>query len=157
MRTVIQRVRRASVSVDERLHASIGHGLLVLVGITHDDGPDDADWMAYRIAHLRIFNDAAGVMNLSVKQVNGSLLVVSQFTLHATLRKGHRPSYNLAAPAQHAVPLYEQFLQQLRHHAAQPVQAGVFGANMQVELINDGPVTIILDSKLRGRNVQDNN
>ncbi|MCS6916754.1 MAG: D-aminoacyl-tRNA deacylase [Chitinophagales bacterium] len=150
MRAVIQRVLRASVSVDQQVHAAIGPGLLVLVGITHDDDEADADWLAYRIAHLRIFSDEQGLMNLSVQQVNGQLLVVSQFTLHATLRKGHRPSYSLAAPAAAAIPRYELFLSRLEAHAARPVARGVFGANMQVELINDGPVTILLDSKQRG-------
>ncbi|MCS6991946.1 MAG: D-aminoacyl-tRNA deacylase [Chitinophagales bacterium] len=147
MRVVIQRVSRASVSIEGKKHATIGRGLLVLVGITHDDNEHDADRLAYRITHLRIFNDSEGLMNLSVVQVSGELLVVSQFTLHATLRKGHRPSYALAAPSSQAMPLYEKFLERLQHHCPQPVRSGIFGAYMQVELVNDGPVTIILDSK----------
>jgi len=149
MRAVIQRVSRASVTIDQAECASIRTGLLVLVGIEEVDGDDDVDWLAAKIARLRVFNDAAGVMNLSVKDVGAELLVVSQFTLHASTKKGNRPSYIRAARPEVAVPIYENFLSVLERETDLPVQRGRFGADMKVALINDGPVTILLDTKNR--------
>jgi len=147
MRIVIQRVSRASVNIDNKIHSSIGNGLLILLGIEHQDGDEDIEWLCGKIAQLRIFDDEKGVMNLSVCDVKASCLVVSQFTLHASTKKGNRPSYIRAAKADIAVPLYEKFIRSLERHIQTPVKSGVFGADMQVELLNDGPVTIIIDSK----------
>lgn len=149
MRVLIQRVSRASVSIEGRPHCSIGRGLLILVGVADTDTPEDCDWLAAKIAALRIFDDAVGVMNLDVKQVDGDALVVSQFTLHASTRKGNRPSYIRAAKENVAVPLYENFIRSLEQAMGKAVATGVFGADMQVELVNDGPVTIWIDSKNR--------
>jgi len=146
MRAVVQRVRRASVVIDGETVAAIERGLLVLLGVAVTDTPDDVRWLAEKIAYLRIFNDAAGKMNLGMADVGGSLLVVSQFTLYGDCRKGRRPSFIAAAPPEIAVPLYEEFVNALRSFGL-PVQTGRFGAMMQVELINDGPVTLILDTK----------
>ena len=149
MRVVIQRVSRASVTIDMVVHSSIENGLLVLVGIEEADAVADAQWLAGKIVNLRIFNDAAGVMNESVKEKNGEILVVSQFTLHASTKKGNRPSYIRAAKHSHAIPLYEQFVQLLSMELGREVRTGVFAADMKVELVNDGPVTIWMDSKGR--------
>lgn len=149
MRTVIQRVSRASVAIDGQVSSAIGPGLLILVGIEGEDQLEDIQWLANKIVGLRIFNDAEGRMNLSVKDVDGELLVVSQFTLHASTRKGFRPSYIKAARPEFAIPLYERFLDQLTVALGKRAGAGVFGADMKVELVNDGPVTICVDSKNR--------
>jgi D-tyrosyl-tRNA(Tyr) deacylase len=149
MRAVIQRVSRASVTIEGTERAAIGKGLLVLVGIEENDGAEDIEWMAGKIARLRVFNDASGVMNLSVQDVTGELLVVSQFTLHASTKKGNRPSYIRAARPEIAVPIYENFLRALEHEIARSIQSGSFGADMKVTLVNDGPVTIWMDTKNR--------
>ncbi|HNZ80918.1 MAG: D-tyrosyl-tRNA(Tyr) deacylase [Bacteroidales bacterium] len=149
MKTVVQRVRRASVSVNKQLCGSIDKGLLVLIGIEDNDGPDDLIWMAEKICHLRIFNDEKGVMNLSIMQDGGRLLVVSQFTLCANTQKGHRPSYIKAAKPEKAKAMYEDFCSFCEKILNKKTEQGVFGAHMLVELINDGPVTILLDSKNR--------
>jgi len=147
MRTVIQRVSRASVSINGKLKASIGTGLLVLLGIEDADKQEDIDFLTKKITNLRIFNDANGVMNCSVLEVGGEILCVSQFTLHASTKKGNRPSYIRAAKPDFAIPMYEMFCTELSNALGKPVQTGEFGADMQVELMNDGPVTIIIDSK----------
>ncbi|MBQ8649892.1 MAG: D-tyrosyl-tRNA(Tyr) deacylase [Flavobacteriales bacterium] len=149
MRAVIQRVRKASVIADGTLTASIGTGLLVLVGIVDSDTEKDADYLAGKISRMRIFDDEAGVMNRSVIDVDGDITIVSQFTLHALTARGNRPSYIRAAHRDVAIPLYEYFLKAVEREAARKVSAGIFGADMQVELINDGPVTIIIDSQNR--------
>lgn len=146
MRAVVQRVRRAAVVIEGESVAAIERGLLVLLGVAATDTPADVQWLAEKTAHLRIFNDAAGKMNLSVADAGGALLVVSQFTLHGDCRKGRRPSFIAAAPPEVAVPLYEAFVNALRALGL-PVQTGRFGAMMQVELVNDGPVTLLLDTK----------
>ena len=147
MRVVIQRVTEASVSIDGKVKSSIGNGLLVLVGIEDADTRDDAAWLAKKIAQLRIFDDENGVMNRSVQEINGEILVVSQFTLFAATRKGNRPSYIRASKGEYAIPLYETFCRMVSEEIARPVQTGVFGANMQVTLQNGGPVTIWIDTK----------
>ena len=147
MRVVIQRVLEASVSISGAVTAAIGPGLLVLLGICEEDGTDDIDWLVRKIAGLRIFDDEAGVMNRSVCEVSGDVLVVSQFTLLASTRKGNRPSYIRAARPEVAIPLYEQFCASLEAALGRPVPTGTFGADMQVALVNDGPVTICIDTK----------
>lgn len=147
MRVVIQRVNSASVSIAGALHASIEKGLLVLVGMEEADGQEDIDWLCKKIADLRIFGDTEGKMNLSIKDVRGQALVVSQFTLHASTKKGNRPSYIRAARPETAIPIYERFLTELSQALGNVVKTGVFGADMQVALVNDGPVTIYIDSK----------
>lgn len=147
MRILIQRVRRAQVGIGGRVRSSIGPGLLVLVGIGPDDGEDDVRYLCEKLAKLRIFDDEAGVMNRSVVDAGGDVLVVSQFTLYASTRKGNRPSYVRAAGPEVAVPLYERFVAVAGELLGRPVRTGVFGADMQVELVNDGPVTIWIDSK----------
>ncbi len=147
MRVVIQRVAHASVAIDGQVHAAIGQGLLILLGIEHEDTAEDADWLAKKISALRIFNDEQGLMNLAINDMRGEFLVVSQFTLHASTKKGNRPSFIRAARPEHAVPLYEYFASTLQQVAGLPVQTGVFGADMKVALLNDGPVTIYMDSK----------
>ena len=149
MRAVIQRVSQASVMVEQTECGAIDAGLLVLVGIEENDGGEDIEWLAGKIARLRVFNDTSGVMNLSVQDIGGELLVVSQFTLHASTKKGNRPSYIQAARPETAVPLYENFLHALERETALPVQSGRFGADMKVALVNDGPVTIWMDTKNR--------
>ena len=149
MRVVIQRVAHAKVCIDGEVHSQIGNGLLVLLGIQPTDGQDDIDYLVQKITHLRIFDDTAGVMNLSVRDVEGEGLVVSQFTLMASTRKGNRPSYIHAAPPAVAEPLYEDFVEQLSTAMEKRVQTGRFGADMQVSLLNDGPVTICIDSRHR--------
>lgn len=147
MRVLIQRVREASVTIDGHRKAAIGQGLLVLVGIEAADAEEDIVWLTGKIVKLRLFDDAAGVMNLDVRQVGGSILAVSQFTLHASTRKGNRPSYIRAAPEAVSRPLYERFTQALSEALGAPVATGEFGADMQVALVNDGPVTIWIDSR----------
>lgn len=149
MRLVIQRVSEASVTVDGECISSIGRGLLVLVGVENGDTEQDAAWLAAKTAALRIFDDEEGVMNRSVVDADGGLLAVSQFTLTASTRKGNRPSYIRAAGHGLAVPLYERFCQLLSEAAGRPVQRGMFGADMKVRLLNDGPVTILIDSRLK--------
>ncbi len=149
MIAVIQRVSSASVQVNNASIASINKGLLVLVGIEEADGAEDIDWLAKKIVNLRIFNDAAGIMNVSVKDAEGNIIVVSQFTLHASTKKGNRPSYIKAAKPEHAIPCYEGFVKALSAELGKPVQTGIFGADMKVHLVNDGPVTIIIDTKNR--------
>jgi D-tyrosyl-tRNA(Tyr) deacylase len=149
MRAVVQRVSAASVRVEGRTIGRIGRGLLVLVGIGSADLEQDGAWLAGKLAKLRIFADSSGQMNLSVSDVGGDVLVVSQFTLHASTAKGTRPSFNAAAPPALAKTLYESFVTQMTAAVGRPVQTGEFGAMMQVELVNDGPVTLILDSKMR--------
>ena len=149
MKAVIQRVSQASVSIDNKIVAQINSGLLVLVGIEDADNQEDMGWLVSKIVNLRIFNDANQVMNLSVKEINGEIIVVSQFTLHAAIKKGNRPSYIKASKPEIAIPLYEKFVQQMENEIGKKVQTGVFGADMKVSLINDGPVTIIIDSKNR--------
>ena len=149
MRLVIQRVLRASVSVEGGIVSEIGKGLMILVGMEKGDTAEDAAWLASKAARLRIFDDADGVMNLGVIDVGGGILAVSQFTLTASTRKGNRPSYIRAAGHETAVPLYEAFCRMLSEESGIEVCKGIFGADMQVELVNDGPVTIIIDSRLR--------
>jgi D-tyrosyl-tRNA(Tyr) deacylase len=149
MRAVLQRVTQASVTIEGEKVANIGTGLLVLIGIEDADTHEDIQWLTAKIARLRIFSDAGGVMNLSVQEIDGDIIVVSQFTLHALTKKGNRPSYIKAARPEVAVPLYETFVQHMQAELGKPVQTGRFGADMQVALINDGPVTIIIDSKNR--------
>ena len=149
MRVVIQRVAHAKVCIDGEVHSQIGNGLLVLLGIQPTDEQDDIDYLVQKITHLRIFDDTAGVMNLGVRDVEGEVLVVSQFTLMASTRKGNRPSYIHAAPPAVAEPLYEAFVEQLSTAMEKRVQTGRFGADMQVSLLNDGPVTICIDSRHR--------
>ena len=147
MRLIIQRVKHANVTIDGKIHSSIEKGLLILLGIETEDNQEDIDWLCGKVARLRIFDDACGQMNVSVCNVGGSCLVVSQFTLHASTKKGNRPSYIRAASPEIAIPLYEKFIETLIRTTQLPVKTGVFGANMQVELVNDGPVTIMVDSK----------
>lgn len=149
MRVVIQRVSEASVIVDGKCISSIGKGLLILVGVENGDTESDAEWLASKTAGLRIFDDSDGVMNLSVKDIGGELLAVSQFTLTASTRKGNRPSYIRAAGHELAVPMYEKYCGLLSEAAARPVLKGIFGADMKVSLINDGPVTIIMDTRIK--------
>ncbi|WP_324721659.1 D-aminoacyl-tRNA deacylase [Salinimicrobium sp. HB62] len=147
MRVVIQRVSRASVTIEGFKKAEIGWGLLILLGIEDADGDEDILWLCRKIANMRIFNDSNGVMNQSLLDQDGDAIVVSQFTLHASTKKGNRPSYIEAAKPEVAIPLYEKFVRQLEAEIGKPVGTGEFGADMKVELLNDGPVTIILDSK----------
>lgn len=147
MRTVIQRSKAASVTVDEKVIGAISHGLVVLVGIAPTDTKEDVDWMAEKIAHLRIFSDEEGKMNLSVLDRGGEILVVSQFTLYGDCRKGRRPNFTGAARPEHAIPLYEYFCMRLRELGVSSVETGSFGAMMEVQLCNDGPVTLVIDSK----------
>ena len=147
MRTVLQRVSKASVTVDGKVISSIKNGLLVLLGIEDADTQEDIDWLTSKIVNLRIFNDENDVMNCSVQDVNGDIIVVSQFTLHAQTKKGNRPSYIKAAKPDFAVPMYEKFVQVLERKLGRKVGTGVFGADVKVELLNDGPVTISIDTK----------
>ena len=149
MRAVIQRVSRASVTIEEIVRSAIGNGLLVLLGIEDADTIEDIEWLCGKIVNLRIFNDAGGVMNLSVKDTGGEILLVSQFTLHASTKKGNRPSYIRASKPDIAIPLYEQTIQSLTTQLGKPIGTGEFGADMKVELLNDGPVTILFDTKSR--------
>lgn len=149
MRIVIQRVREASVEVNSELVSSVNKGLLIFLGIETDDDKKDADWLTAKIAGLRIFEDENNLMNFSVKDIKGEILLISQFTLMASSRKGNRPSFIRAARPEMAVPLYEYFIQVLENQFNIPTKTGVFGADMKVKLLNDGPVTIIIDSKLK--------
>lgn len=149
MRIVIQRVLNASVSINGKLHSSINNGLMILVGVAEGDTEQDMEWLAAKAANMRIFDDENGVMNRSVIDVCGEVLAVSQFTLNASTKKGNRPSYIHAAGHDLAVPLYEKFCERMQELVGREVKRGVFGADMQVSLINDGPVTIIVDSKLK--------
>lgn len=149
MRLVIQRVSEASVTVEGSVTGRIGPGLLILCGIEHDDTAEDIAWLVPKVAQMRIFGDADGKMNLSVKDIGGGLLVVSQFTLHASTKKGNRPSFIRAARPEQAIPLYEQFMTALEAETGTQVERGIFGADMKVALLNDGPVTIVIDSKAR--------
>ena len=147
MRALIQRTQRASVTISEKLHSSIGKGLLILLGIEEADTQEDIDYLVGKISRLRIFDDENGVMNLDITQVGGEAMVVSQFTLHASTKKGNRPSYIRSAPEAISRPLYEQFVARVEAELGRKVPTGVFGADMQVSLVNDGPVTIWIDSK----------
>jgi D-tyrosyl-tRNA(Tyr) deacylase len=147
MRVVIQRVQKASVEIQGQIVGEINQGLLLLLGIETEDNKGDADYLVQKISNLRIFSDADGKMNLSIQDVGGQILVVSQFTLHAATRKGNRPSYIRAARPEQAIPIYEYFLSELQKTSPSIIQTGQFGADMQVALVNDGPVTIIMDSK----------
>tara|TARA_R110002050_G_scaffold94765_3_gene197344 strand:- start:79305 stop:79757 length:453 start_codon:yes stop_codon:yes gene_type:complete len=147
MRTIIQRVSKASVTINDEKVAAISNGLLILLGIINEDTQEDIIWLSNKIINLRIFGDKNGVMNKSLKDVNGDAIVVSQFTLHASTKKGNRPSYIEAAKPDIAIPLYEAFVKQMELDFGKSIQTGQFGADMKVELINDGPVTIIIDSK----------
>ena len=147
MKVVIQRVNEASVSIDGQIAGSIQKGLMVLLGIETADTMEDVDWLSNKIVQMRIFDDAEGVMNLSVKELGGNILLVSQFTLHASTKKGNRPSYIAAAKHDISVPLYEAMIKKLSADMGTPIQTGVFGADMKVALVNNGPVTIIVDSK----------
>lgn len=147
MRIVVQRVAKASVTIGGELRSEIGKGMLVLVGVEDADGAEDVEWLCSKLSKLRIFEDDKAAMNLDISSVEGSFLVVSQFTLFAMTKKGNRPSFIRAARPEHAVPLYEMFLQRLAELSGRPVRCGEFGADMKVELLNDGPVTIIIDSK----------
>lgn len=147
MKAVIQRVLQSSVTIDQKIVAQIDRGLLVLIGIEDSDTKEDIDWLTSKIANLRIFADEQNVMNLSLKDVQGEMIVVSQFTLHALTKKGNRPSYIKASKPEIAIPLYESFVQQMEIELGKKIQTGQFGADMKVALINDGPVTIIIDTK----------
>ncbi len=147
MRSVIQRVTEASVEINGTIKGKIGNGLLILLGIEESDNDDDIKWLCGKISRLRIFNDNEGVMNLSVADISGETLVISQFTLHASTKKGNRPSYIRAAKPEIAIPLYNKFILQLEAVLGKPVESGDFGAYMKVSLLNDGPVTIIIDTK----------
>ena len=147
MRAVLQRVTSAKVTANKTHEASIGHGLMVLLGISQSDTAEDLDWLINKIINMRIFNDEAALMNKSVMDVAGEMLVISQFTLYAQTKKGNRPSYIQAAGHEIAIPLYTLFLQKAEQLMGKPVQSGIFGSDMQIDLTNDGPVTIIIDSK----------
>lgn len=147
MRSVIQRVTHASISIEGSGRSSIGRGLLVLIGIEDGDGPEDMEWLSRKMINLRIFDDEAGVMNLSLADTGGELMLVSQFTLFASTKKGNRPSYIRASKPEIAIPLYEAMVQQLEKDLGRKIQTGIFAADMKIELLNDGPVTILMDSK----------
>lgn len=147
MRVVIQRVSRASVTIEGQCKSAIGSGMLILVGIEETDGAEDIEWLCKKIVNLRIFDDEGGVMNKSILDVNGEILVISQFTLHASTRKGNRPSYIKAARPELSIPLYEQFCRDLSSSLGKEIGTGEFGADMKIELLNDGPVTICMDTK----------
>lgn len=149
MRAVVQRVSRASVTVDNKVISEIGNGLLVLLGIEDVDDKEDIEWLSNKIANLRIFNDDKDIMNRSVLDVDGDIIVVSQFTLHALTKKGNRPSYIKASKPEIAIPLYENFVSNMQQNLGKKVGTGVFGADMKVDLLNDGPVTIMIDTKRR--------
>jgi D-aminoacyl-tRNA deacylase len=149
MRAVIQRVSEASVTINGQVKSSIGNGLLVLAGIEDADDKSDIDWLSGKIVNLRIFNDEKGVMNLSIRDTGGDILIVSQFTLHASTKKGNRPSYIRASKPEIAIPVYHQLILQLRAELGKEVFSGEFGADMKVRLLNDGPVTIVIDTKMK--------
>ncbi len=147
MKAIMQRVSTASVSINEKIYSQIGQGLLVLLGITQDDTQEDVDWLCKKIIGLRIFSDHDGKMNLSVKDIKGEILLVSQFTLYASTKKGNRPSFTEAAPPTLAIPLYQACISRLQNELGKNIKTGQFGADMQVSLVNDGPVTIVIDTK----------
>lgn len=147
MRTVIQRVHHSSVTINGEVTARIGKGLLVLIGVEDSDNQDDIVWLSKKILNLRVFDDEAGVMNRSILDMNGEVLIISQFTLHASTKKGNRPSYIKASKPEIAIPLYERFCLEMRNLLGKEVATGEFGADMKIELVNDGPVTIIIDTK----------
>ncbi|HQX04606.1 MAG TPA: D-aminoacyl-tRNA deacylase [Flavobacterium sp.] len=147
MKAVLQRVSKSSVTIDEKIVASIQKGIVILLGIEESDTNEDIEWLSSKIVNLRIFDDTNGVMNLSVKEISGELIVVSQFTLHASTKKGNRPSYIKAAKPEIAIPLYEKFIHQITLDLGKNVQTGQFGADMKVSILNDGPVTILIDTK----------
>src|SRR5687768_13823280 len=147
MKVVIQRVSKASVTIEGKVSGKIGYGLLVLLGIEDADAEEDITWLSNKILNLRIFNDDAGIMNRSVLEIGGEILLISQFTLHASTKKGNRPSYIKASKPEVAIPLYEKMIAQLEKDSGKKIQTGIFGADMKVELLNDGPVTIVIDSK----------
>jgi D-tyrosyl-tRNA(Tyr) deacylase len=149
MRAVIQRVTKASVTVDGKINGQVGNGLLILIGIEDADTDEDIQWLSSKIVNLRIFNDDQGVMNISVKDIAGTILLISQFTLHASTKKGNRPSYIKASKPEIAIPIYEKMIRQLATDLGKEIQTGIFGADMKVELLNDGPVTIVIDTKNR--------
>ena len=149
MRAVIQRVTKASVTIEGRINGQIENGLLVLMGIEDADTNEDIEWLSSKIVNLRIFNDENGVMNISVKDIAGNILLISQFTLHASTKKGNRPSYIKASKPDIAIPIYEKMIVQLSIDLGKEIQTGIFGADMKVELLNDGPVTIMIDTKNR--------
>jgi D-tyrosyl-tRNA(Tyr) deacylase len=149
MRAVIQRVSEASVTVDEKITGAIKRGLLIFLGIEDIDTAEDIEWLSSKIVNMRIFNDENGVMNIGLKDVDGDMLLVSQFTLHASTKKGNRPSYSRASKPDIAIPMYEQMIVQLEKDSGKKIQSGIFGADMKVKLLNDGPVTIVIDTKDR--------
>ena len=149
MRVVIQRVTNAYVTIDGNIKSKIKNGLLVLLGIVNEDTAEDSQWICNKLCNIRIFDDENGVMNLSIKEAKGEFLVVSQFTLHASTKKGNRPSYIKAAKPDFAIPMYNEFVKKLEEHSGTKIQTGEFGADMKVNLLNDGPVTIIIDSKIK--------
>lgn len=149
MRTVIQKVEKAELIIEGKVHASIGTGLLVLLGVEDADTHEDIDWLAGKVSRLRVFDDDAGIMNLSVQDIQGEIMVISQFTLHASTKKGNRPSYIRAAKPDHAIPMYDAFVKKLGSESGCRVVSGVFGAYMKIQLVNDGPVTISIDTKNR--------
>jgi D-tyrosyl-tRNA(Tyr) deacylase len=150
MRLIVQRVSKASVTIDNSLHSIINRGLLAFVGIEDNDDESDTDWLAGKLINMRIFSDSEGKMNLSVKEINGDILLVSQFTLYASIKKGNRPSFIKSARPEKAIPLYESFISKCNLELGKDCKTGIFGADMKVELINDGPVTIFIDSKVKG-------
>ena len=147
MKAVIQRVSQASVIINGVIKSSIGKGLLIFLGIVEEDDVNDIQWLSAKISNLRIFSDFNQLMNLSIKEIGGEVIVVSQFTLHASTKKGNRPSFMKAAKAEHAIPIYEKFINELEKNIGKPVQTGEFGADMKISLMNEGPVTIIIDTK----------
>ncbi|HEV8506221.1 MAG TPA: D-aminoacyl-tRNA deacylase [Chitinophagaceae bacterium] len=149
MRAVIQRVTKASVTIEGKVNGQIGNGLLVLMGVEDADTDEDIEWLSSKIVNLRIFNDEKGVMNISVKDIAGDILLISQFTLHGSTKKGNRPSYIKASKPDIAVPIYEKMIRRLSIELGKQIQTGIFGADMKVELLNDGPVTIVIDTKNR--------
>ena len=149
MKAVIQRVSRASVMINGSIYSQIGNGLLILLGIEDADGMDDIEWLSSKIVNLRIFNDKQGVMNISLQDIQGEILLVSQFTLHASTKKGNRPSYIKDSKPGIAIPLYEKMIKQLSNDLGHAIKTGEFGADMKIELLNDGPVTIVIDTKNR--------
>ena len=149
MRVLIQRVSSASVQIADEEYSKIGHGLLILLGVENEDSEEDVEWLTSKISKMRIFDDESGHMNLSINDVNGDILVVSQFTLHASTKKGNRPSFIKSSRPDHAIPLYEMFISKMKSEIQQNISSGKFGATMQVQLTNDGPVTIWIDSKNR--------
>ncbi len=147
MIAVIQRVSEASVKIEGNINASIGQGLMILLGIAPDDNEEDIDWLSKKITNLRIFSDEEGKMNLSLKEVNGDILLISQFTLYASTKKGNRPSFTNSAKPEKAIPLYEKFIKAIQEDLGKEIKTGEFGADMKVGLVNDGPVTIVVDTK----------